>query len=322
MFYLRFMSLFLFCVFSLGIGNAFEDSPVDASYAKQMVKFIKKNDLDRVKFLIESSFVDIEEKICNHSLNTPLLEAASKGKFAIIKYLIESGADINATNTYNSTVLNELINCEYLTQKNTMKIVKYLIQAGADINRPGSDGVTALMCACEGTRPLLITLLIDMGANVKARADNGCTVLMKAVEEDNIEAMGILINRGIHIDAENQFGFNAFTWAIRTGKYRAFNYFINKLNVDINQCDQFGATPLMWAAIYQRVNMVEDLISLGANLNTRITKAILINVSTSLFSSLLPEYETLPVGSTALTFAKRYSISEIVRILEKAGANE
>jgi ankyrin repeat protein len=291
-------------------------------YVKQMLEFIKNDDVNNVRSLIESSYVNIDESLNEYSHNSPLMEAANQGKFNVMKYLIEAHADINFCNEYHSTVMNELVRNKSLPQNLTIEMVQYLIQAGVDINMPGSDGKTALMYACAGRRPQLLQTLVDLGAYLHARMNNGCTVLMEAVEEDNVQAIEFLLKCGVELNATNQFDHNAFTWAIRNGKPASFHYFMNTLKVDVDQRDYYGATPLMWAAFYHQTDMVEKLIKAGANLNIRITREIKINTSTSYLSWFDPKFEYLRVGSTALTFAKRYGIPEIVRLLVAAKAEE
>ena len=60
--------------------------------------------------------------------NTPLLYAAKKGHLAIVKALVDAGANINAWNTDAETALSLACARGYLD------IAKYLIEKGADIH--------------------------------------------------------------------------------------------------------------------------------------------------------------------------------------------
>lgn len=231
--------------FSSLSGSEIEDL---SAYKKQMETAICKNDLKTVSALLQQAPDQIEEFLdANYSNKTPLLYAAEKAQASIINYFINCGADIHACSKYGNTVLNAVIKNDLLSEQQVIEIVQHLAEAGIDINASGMDGYTAIMCACEGKRLSLIKLLVDLGADVKIRAKNGNTTLMVAAAADNVPAIELFRELGVNINAVNNLGFNAFTWAIKLGKKRSFDYFLNKLAVDVNQKDQYGATPIIWA---------------------------------------------------------------------------
>ncbi|OUM56154.1 hypothetical protein PIROE2DRAFT_49921, partial [Piromyces sp. E2] len=61
-------------------------------------------------------------------MKTALFEACNNGKEAIVKYLIEHGANVNEENKYGKTPIFDAY-----TSGNEA-IVKYLVEQGADIN--------------------------------------------------------------------------------------------------------------------------------------------------------------------------------------------
>ncbi len=79
--------------------------------------------------------------------STWLQRASSRGYLASANLLIESGADVDATNNRGETALMEARNAE---------ITQLLIYAGADVNATNSDGLTALMGADFEIAELLI----------------------------------------------------------------------------------------------------------------------------------------------------------------------
>ena len=69
---------------------------------------------------------------------TALHSAASEGHLEVVKYLVEQGADINATTSrYGWTVLH------YAATWGQLAVVRYLVEQGADVNAKDSDGDTA-----------------------------------------------------------------------------------------------------------------------------------------------------------------------------------
>ncbi len=69
----------------------------------------------------------------------PLIRACSSGKHEVIRYLVEQGADVNATNYCTQTPF--LIAVESCRRGDiSLDIVKYLVNAGAEIHFVGSNG--------------------------------------------------------------------------------------------------------------------------------------------------------------------------------------
>ncbi len=82
----------------------------------------------------------------------------------------------------------------------------------------------------------------------------------------------------------------------------------NEAEIDIQDTD--GWTALIWAVYWNRIEIVELLISNRANVNIKTTKQ----------HDILSE-EWLP-GTTALRMAGVLGREEIVQLLSNAGANE
>ena len=73
----------------------------------------------------------------NPALDTPLHEAARNSRIADVKFSLESGADINATDGYGLTALHWAAITGYLD------LAKLLINRGANIN-PREESITDL----------------------------------------------------------------------------------------------------------------------------------------------------------------------------------
>jgi ankyrin repeat protein len=118
---------------------------------------IEKGNLILVKLLLacgaslESDMDDAE--------STPIQDAAAFGHLEIVKYLIEKGAKINATNFYNVTALLAAVN------NNRVEVTNYLLEHGANFTICNSEGKTALMYAKEKGYTEIIKLLEAVGAS-------------------------------------------------------------------------------------------------------------------------------------------------------------
>ncbi|OUM58235.1 hypothetical protein PIROE2DRAFT_64555 [Piromyces sp. E2] len=111
----------------------------------------------------------------NKSLLTPkrlqcIME--KKGSKALVKYLVEHGADIQEENwKYETPLFNACRN-------RNEPIVNYLVDLGADLNKENRDGDTSLFIAfiaCSKGRESIIQYLIEHGADINKENEYGMT---------------------------------------------------------------------------------------------------------------------------------------------------
>eukprot|EP01111_Echinosteliopsis_oligospora_P009511 TRINITY_DN279_c2_g1_i5.p1 TRINITY_DN279_c2_g1~~TRINITY_DN279_c2_g1_i5.p1 ORF type:complete len:321 (-),score=99.17 TRINITY_DN279_c2_g1_i5:311-1273(-) len=87
-----------------------------------------------VKRLVKSVKVDINEK--DEYGDTALHTSVSKGRLAIVKFLLENGADVNAKNEAGSTPLHKVI----LAKHDQLNILRVLLSYDADTTVRNSSG--------------------------------------------------------------------------------------------------------------------------------------------------------------------------------------
>ena len=95
-------------------------------------------------------------------------------------YLVEKGADINATNEIESTPL--IITC----YKEHMSVATYLIEHGANVNLQDKNGDTALHYAAEVGHLEIVNKLLTFGA-VQMPNFNRLTPLLSASNNSKAE---------------------------------------------------------------------------------------------------------------------------------------
>src|SRR5690606_6577708 len=125
----------------------------------------------------------------------PLMNAALYGHLDMLKLLVQSGADINAT-SQQGTALSWAL----LTDRRSC--AEFLLQSGATSDGPGralrslrSDtGYTPLMYAAmtERNDPALVEVLLARGANVNAESSQGETALDFARRRGNTSLVATL----------------------------------------------------------------------------------------------------------------------------------
>jgi ankyrin repeat protein len=89
---------------------------------------------------------------------TPLHIAAYQGHLAIVKYLVQKGANINQATPHGATPLS------VAAQQGHLAIVKYLVQKGANINQAMTNGATPLSVAAENGHLDVVKYLVQNGA--------------------------------------------------------------------------------------------------------------------------------------------------------------
>lgn len=127
----------------------------------KLIDAIKKNSLQEVQKVIKSgadvnaSFEDLENQ---NEIKTLLILAVEHGNIDILKFLIDSGADINSNISSNTPLMAA-------TESDDLNSVKILVEAGANVNAENQTGDKALDIAYQHKNQEMITFLKSQGAN-------------------------------------------------------------------------------------------------------------------------------------------------------------
>ena len=160
-----------------------------------MLALREDNKYGIVKFLIEYG---CDVNASDSEDETPLMYAVRYSDPETVKLLIESGADVNARNEIDDTPLISAGASLIDDAEEIVKILRILIENGADVNAQNLKGENALMKILEGlycVNDEMIRILIDSGINVNAEANDGSTALSIAIE-NHFELVKILLEAG------------------------------------------------------------------------------------------------------------------------------
>ena len=107
----------------------------------------------------------------------------------MIKALIASGSDINATTSVGLSPLHSA--CMY---NPSATVIEVLIKAGSRINLQSKNGMTPLVAASmQGRAPEIMALLLKYGANPRIIGANGKTALDYAENEKVINMLANIL---------------------------------------------------------------------------------------------------------------------------------
>jgi ankyrin repeat protein len=94
----------------------------------------------------------------------PLLMAASKNQFELVKYFAEHGADLNYAHP-----VNKLTAFHHAAYNNNEAMLKYLAEKGADVNMKMRGDVSLIRAMTDLGNTKMVTYLKSLGVN-----DDGC----------------------------------------------------------------------------------------------------------------------------------------------------
>ncbi|PQE05257.1 ankyrin repeat protein [Rutstroemia sp. NJR-2017a BVV2] len=129
-------------------------------YNTALLSAIVADNLHSVRLLINFQY-SVNEVPTRKTLRTPLQAACSSSSHAMIKFLVENGAEINAPafRLRGGTAL------QFAVMRGDYEIVYYLLNKGADLNAPGAKvgGRTAVEAAAEHGRVRILELFLLRG---------------------------------------------------------------------------------------------------------------------------------------------------------------
>lgn len=184
---------------------------------------------------------------------------------------IAQGADVNAKDIMGFTALMYAV----ADKDHKLNIIETLLKNGADVNAKSNDGYTPLLAAMHGENPETIVLLLERGANFNEIGDY-LTILfaVSAMEEPKPQIIKTLIKKGANVNARDKNAYTAliFIYHNCSGKYPVQEgvELLLKYGADINARDKNGMTALAHSiGRYCSDDSIQLLINKGANINTK-----------------------------------------------------
>ena len=120
-----------------------------------------------------------------------------------IEILIKGGVDVNAVGSGGETALLNACVSDFGQGE---AIIRMLLDAGADIHARNNFGYTSLMKAVLHSHPSITCVLLERGAGVNDRCWHGGSALSMAAGRHHMELIAVLLDAGAHTDIQDRTG--------------------------------------------------------------------------------------------------------------------
>ncbi|KAJ1565219.1 Palmitoyltransferase Hip14, partial [Cladochytrium tenue] len=201
----------------------------------------RRGSLDLVSRIVEQG---VNPSARDHENCTALHWAAIKNHLAVVKFLIEQGAEIDATGgELMATPLH------WAARSGNVQVVTFLVNRGADPALQDNQGYNALHLAAHGGFPMMVLYLLAIGMDVDEGDGMGRTALMwTCYLGASLDALDALLRHGgARLDRVDSTGFSALHWAV-ISHHMAFAEALVRAGSPLDIRDPDGKSPADWAA--------------------------------------------------------------------------
>lgn len=194
-------------------------------------------------------------------------EEKKPAALAVVKQLLDAGADPNARNKRGLTPLLSL-NQYYGPYT---ELIELLIKHGADINAADNEGNTVLHLSLRHSDPgFEFGPLFDLGADLNRQNLEGESPLMLAAINKPEQTVRQFLDKGADVKAATKRGATALHYAAQWNNWRAMELLL-QAGANLEAHDAKGATPLSYAVERKQWNMARRLLEKGANSNVPVS---------------------------------------------------
>jgi len=194
-------------------------------------------------------------------LMTGLHVAAVFGLETEVDALIAAGWDPEAHNTYGRSPLS------FAAEHGHETIVQALLDRKAEPNSKDKNGKTPFSYACQGGFQTIVETLIGHEADTQLRDNFGRSPISYAVQYGHTAIVEHLIRRGdTQVDRANDYGITPLGWAAIGGNLAMAKVLVEN-GVKVDPCDSTGMTPAIRAAKGGHGDVLLYLVEKGADAN-------------------------------------------------------
>lgn len=189
-----------------------------------------------------------------------IMQLARIGDVPAMEKLFESG-EFDATYTDDEGITP----LHWAAINNQYAMCKFLMEHGAEVNRKGGDSIaTPLQWAAQRCHYYTVNLLLQHGADPLITDAQGYNTLHISTFNGNVLLIVLLLHQGIPVDVLDTFGHTALMWSAYKGFPQCVDLFL-RWGASVHVTDEQGFTPLHWALVKGNPGCILKLIEYGAD---------------------------------------------------------
>ncbi|KAH6699782.1 ankyrin repeat-containing domain protein [Leptodontidium sp. MPI-SDFR-AT-0119] len=182
----------------------------------------------------------------------------------IARFLLKHGADPNLHGGSCGDALQAAVSgsARGNIEGNNIDIVKLVLEHGAELNYRGGVFRSAMRACVYGGNISAAHLLIDLGAELDDE------IFLDAIENQRETVVPRLLEKGVDVNAQNKSG-TALQFAIQSQDTATIKILLSHPDIDVNALGKTdeGITALYTAVAYNNMDIVKQLVNLGADIN-------------------------------------------------------
>lgn len=189
---------------------------------------------------------------------------AQQGNPDLIRFVVSKGANPNQVGQRRRTPLHDA------AEAGQIETARSLIELGAEVNRPDLDRRTPLhLAALQGNLPM-VQLLLDLRGDPDQVGLEGETLLHIAAGKGDLSLLAFLLElpsakEWLHLeDSDGKIPLHRAVWG--DPKPEAVRLLLQAGTV-VNRQNEYGFTPLHWAAKHGHLQSAQLLLSAGARID-------------------------------------------------------
>jgi hypothetical protein len=147
----------------------------------------------------DSSLDSDESDVSVHKIDNPLLDSAGIGDDAVVRLLLDKGANPESMGNHGQTPL------AWAATNGHEAVVRLLLERGADPESKDNDGQTPLALAAANGHEAVVSLLLERGADSEATDNHDQTPLALAATNGQEAVVRLLLERGAHPEPKDNY---------------------------------------------------------------------------------------------------------------------
>lgn len=223
--------------------------------------------LDANEWKVNNAFLEVAKMSPRQGVRS------SSNMKIILLYLLEMGADVNATDAEACTALH------HVSWSGNTAVLDLLVEQNANVNMRNNNGLTALHLAAQSGHTSVVDLLLEHGVDVDPKVEKhqspefdeisfDQTPLHLATRKGHVGVVKALLKAGASLDARDDGKYTPLQLAAWRGHVEVAEVLL-KAGAFLDADNNTGVTPLHYAAAYGRVEVAEALLKAGASVDPK-----------------------------------------------------